>query len=204
MTVMIISRILLLALVSLQCFGLFARDTEAFDAIYARMSSSCVSMSYSFVYQDRTKVVGEGSLVSQGAAFRMQGNGLEVWCDGSTVWTLDKEAMEMVIDNVSDEALDQGNPARLFTGLKDNFSISETVASGDSMTYVLTPLKDMEIKSCIVKIADGRLQSGVFDLNGKTLTIIVSAMSFGPLQPLSAFAFDPSVLSSDYIITDLR
>ncbi|MGM9763438.1 MAG: outer membrane lipoprotein carrier protein LolA [Candidatus Cryptobacteroides sp.] len=196
--------ILLLVLSGLQCLELFARDTEAFDSLYARMSSSCVSMNYSFVYQDRTKVVGEGSLVSQGAAFRMQGNGLEVYCDGSTVWTLDKESREVVVDCVSDGSFDLSNPALLFTGLRENFTISEAIASGAVMTYVLTPVTATGIKSCIVKIADGKLHSGVFDFDGKTLAITVSAMSFGPLQPLSAFTFDPSALSSDYIITDLR
>ena len=91
-----------------------------------KVSSSLVTFDYSFTMQttkSKTKMTGSGNVKVQGNAFFMEGNGMEVWCDGSTRWTIDRFAEEALVESVS-ESYDSyaTNPALMITAVDDAFN----------------------------------------------------------------------------------
>lgn len=67
------------------------------DVIALLQSGQTVSCSYSYTLRGDVQVKGSGTAVICGAAYHISENGLDTWCDGSTVWTVDSEAREVII-----------------------------------------------------------------------------------------------------------
>lgn len=186
--------------------GGYSRDYPEFDALYDKMSASSVKMEYSYDFRQstKTKITGKAVITVQDSSYVMNGNGLEVFCDGKTVWTVDVSAKEVVIDALIPGNVDISNPARLFGMLKDCFSITESIVSSAGVTYVLVPVKPCGINACMVRISGGKLSGASFDIDGGELTVEVESMSFGEKLSADKFCFDVTDLPADYIITDLR
>lgn len=54
--------------------------------------------------------------------YHLSTDGMEIWCDGSTVWQWNKEAKEIVINNMPpDSEIDILNPSRLIANYAKNF-----------------------------------------------------------------------------------
>ena len=79
--------------------ALSAQDTKLLDKLYSDMSSSCVEMTYTYETEvSGVKAVGEGKLDVQGDMWTMTGNGIQMWCDGKTLWVADPSLKEVVIE----------------------------------------------------------------------------------------------------------
>lgn len=208
----IISAFFLFSVSLVSCFSQDAarQDVSLLDRMYSRMTDACVGMEYS--YSTRmygTKTIGSGILTVQGGYWMMKGNGLEMWCDATTVWIADVEAKEVVIENASADRSDRmANPALLFVNLSDSFKVqsSRAVNDGKSMLYVLVPTVGCDIGYCNIEIrkSDASITKGSFIMtDGNVIDIIVSSMEFHPLRP--AEDFRPSIsFDSSWIVTDLR
>ncbi len=72
----------------------FAQDTECFviDALY------------SIDVSESAKLTGNAVVVSQDGAFHMSGDGIDVYCDGTSVWTMDYKAKEVYIESLDAES----------------------------------------------------------------------------------------------------
>lgn len=186
--------------------GGYAQNYPEFDALYDKMSASSVKMEYSYVFRQssKTKITGKAVIIAQDSSYVMNGNGLEVFCDGKTVWTVDASAKEVIIDALAPGNVDISNPARLFGMLKDCFSITESVASSAGVTYVLVPVKPCGINACTVRISGGKLSGASFDIDNGELTVEIESMSFDEKLSADKFSFEVTDLPADYIITDLR
>ena len=126
-----------------------------------------------------TQVTG-GQVVVEGNAYSLEGLGLQVYSDGATRWTLDNEALEMVVENVQPDDIFT-NPAYFishYTQYRDRIQVN---ASGpDTLDVTLT--LDEENQARFV------LQDIVYaDCKGK-----------------SDFSLDGKPLPSGYVVTDLR
>ena len=68
----------------------FAKS-KTLDTFVSKVSSSLWFRSdYSFTMPTKkAKMTGNGSVKVQGTSFIVDGNGLEIWCDGKTRWTID-------------------------------------------------------------------------------------------------------------------
>ncbi len=62
-----------------------------------------VSVTFSMALSDEAVIEGKAEAVFQGNAFRMSGEGLEVWCDGNDVWTIDGRAKEVYIETLDSD-----------------------------------------------------------------------------------------------------
>ena len=60
-------------------------------------SAVCIECDYSTEVQN-TKVVGHSEIIVQDDMYSMHGNGLEIYCDGKAVWTIDDSAKEVIIE----------------------------------------------------------------------------------------------------------
>lgn len=124
--------------------------------------------------------VTDGEVCVEGNAYRMEGLGLTVVSDGSTRWTLDESAGEMVIEKVEKEDLFT-NPALFIASYKNYRDQIQVSASGEDFLDVTLTL-DEETR------ARFRLKDIVY----------------GQPQGKSDFSMDGKSLSTDVVITDLR
>ena len=62
-------------------------------------SGQRVSLRYRCSTDGLAPVELSGTLLLQGNCYRAEGNGTEIYCDGSTRWTVDREDREVYIEN---------------------------------------------------------------------------------------------------------
>jgi outer membrane lipoprotein-sorting protein len=167
-------------------------------------------MDYSFTMNSSdVKVVGNGSVKVQDSAYSMTGNGLQIICDGKTVWIIDAESKEVMIESPSqgDEAY-MDNPALLFVNLSDAFSVDGVKKNGSVSTYVMSPMVACGIKAATLSVTSDPspvISSAHFILSdGAEMDIKIKSMTFSEKKPLTSFFYDISGLDSSWVITDLR
>ena len=80
-----------------------AQNTQhaALEMLRAAISESCLTLKCTYsMYVSQTRVQGEAEVLLQGNAYTMRGNGIEVYCDGTKVWTLDQSLKEAYVEQV--------------------------------------------------------------------------------------------------------
>lgn len=194
--------------------------SKTLEAFIGKVSSSLVSFEYSFSMRSaksKAKMTGEGTVKVQDNAFMMDGNGLEVWCDGSIRWTVDRMAEEALVENVDDSAESYAtNPALMITSVDSAF---EEVSFGASKfqdkvvdASVLSPLHKGRYS---MDIAQLKLffKSGTTDLVGAEVKLNDGSVSEFTIKDLTfserldtkeSFRFDEKTLDDSYVVTDLR
>ena len=124
--------------------------------------------------------ITDGEVTLEDNAYVMEGLGLKVISNGSTRWSLDQAARELVIEHVVKEDLFT-NPALFIASYQDHLdSIQVNHAGEDSLDVTLTLDQETQAR---------------FKLTG---------IVYGPPQGKSDFSLDEKSLPSDYVITDLR
>lgn len=188
-----------------------AQNTSLLDRLYAKMSDSCLEMSYS--YDARISGVhnqGSGLLRSQGLMWEMDGNGVTMYCDSKSVWIIDPTMKEAVIEPLQEEESSQwiSNPAVMLSRMKDMFKVAESLESQDdkAVVFVLEPLNKGYIDYCnleIFKSGNSIRRATIALSDGNLIKIEVSSMTLTPKvsdeEFLPRMEFDPS-----WIVTDLR
>lgn len=183
---------------------------KVLSAFVSEMTASAAGFSYSYVIDDgRTEIMGEGTVEMQGESYIVKGNGLEIISDGMTRWTVDRQSMEAVVESCDPENPDfTVNPAVLLRHFYSAFSVSGHDRTASGYDYVLVPVSsDTDISSLELGLsADGSaLLSAVLKMkDGTVADFTVRSFAFSAPSDPGRFHFDPSSLSSDYIITDLR
>lgn len=208
----------LLSVIVLAAVSLAAdASSKSLSAFLAKVSLSQVSFEYSFVMnREGAKITGNGSVTLQDDAFRLNGNGLEMWCDGSTSWTVDRSAEEILIQPVEDSGEDfASNPALLVASLDKGFSETSGGTSkfnGKAVTTsILSPKSDV---SSMTEIALLKLyfKESTSDLVGLEVKLndgsvcVFTISGFKTAEKNSsraAFRFDEKI-PSNYVVTDLR
>ena len=92
--------------------------------------------------------VTEGKVTVEGNAFSLTGLGLKVISDGSTRWTLDETAKEILIETVEHDDIFT-NPALLISSYK-NYSDKITVHSSTASSLDVTLVLDEDMKARFV------------------------------------------------------
>ena len=185
-----------------------------------KVSSSLVSFEYSFTMRtskSSSKMTGSGDVRVQGNAFVLNGNGLEVWCDGRQRWTVDRFAEEALVETVEESAdVYVTNPALMITSVDSAF---EEASFGSSKfqgkvvdASVLSPLNkgkySMDIAQLKLYFKSGTtvLVGAEAELNdGSVSEFIIKDFSFSDrLDTKESFRFDEKTLDDSYVVTDLR
>ena len=144
------------------------------DVIGILRGKSTISCTYSYVMKGDVPIKDSGKALLFGNKYHTTANGLEIWSDGSTTWTVDKEAKEVYIAPAGE------NP----------FSHPE-----DFVRKVHNLKYDGKSMSC--SIVDK--ENGV-DLQFNANDIVLSPAT----DDDSLFTFDTSSLDKSWIVTDLR
>ena len=188
-------------------FSLPAQNTDLLSKLYATFAEHCVVMDCAFsVDSDGIPVKGECEVEVQGTSYRMTGGGLEIFCNGETVWILDPDSMEAVIEPVTNDSYSyMTNPALLFRDIDKMFSKTGSSAlSGSGMRYRLTAREACGVASAVLDIdRNAVLKRAEFTLDDDSvMTIDVKSVKAQPMKERRAFT--PGSIPSDWVVTDLR
>jgi hypothetical protein len=162
-------------------------------------------------------MTGEGNVKIQGNPFMLEGNGLEVWCDGSTRWTVDRMSEEALVEYVDDSADSYAtNPALMISAVDSAFT---EVSSGASKFQgkvadesVLSPKvkgkysMDISRLKLFFKTGTAELIGAEVKLNdGSVSEFVIKNLSYSDkTEKKESFRFDEKTLDNSYVITDLR
>ncbi len=193
--------------------------SKTLENFISKVSSSLVSFDYSFSMQSvksKTKMTGSGTVKVLGNAFRMEGDGMEVWCDGSTRWTVDRLSEEALVESVDDSYDSYAtNPALMVTAVDEAFNEESFGASkfqGKVVdASVLTPVRkgkySMDIAQLKLFFRSGtsELVGAEVKLNdGSVSEFTISGMDYSDINEKESFRFDEKTLGDSYVVTDLR
>lgn len=178
------------------------------------ISGKCVSFDYVYT-MDRSGLImsGEGSVVFQNDSFVLNGNGLEVSCDGKDRWTVDRNAHEAVVESADPENPDYFSyPVLIARDVDRVFAVESEVMSefngNEAIRVTLKPAVAFGnvISAEIFFFRDELVPCGlvlVLD-DGTEVEMAFSGFSVVSGTDRSRFSFDPDSLGEDYIVTDLR
>ena len=203
----IVSALLLCGL----CMSAAAQGTSVLGQLCAKLTSNAAVMDYSYsLAMSGVKTVGEGVLTVQDKSYVMQGNGVKIYCDASTLWVVDVAAKEVLIDDVAQGAdAYLSNPVLLFTDLDEMFVVDSPAKHGNSLMYSLVPKTKCGISSGTLTLdTAGQVpvfQSGSFVTDdGSQIDVKIKSMTFVEKKPLTFYILDLSGFDSSWMITDLR
>ena len=75
-----------------------AAQRYTLDTVAAHLRTDRISLNYSFTIAEPAPVQLSGALLAQGECYRAIGNGMEIYCNGTTRWTVDPESKEVYIE----------------------------------------------------------------------------------------------------------
>jgi hypothetical protein len=123
-----------------------AQQTQhaALERLRAAISDSCLTLECRFcMYVSNTPIQGKAEVMMQGNAYTMRGDGLEIYCDGTKVWTLDMSSKEAYVEPVADAGVNalldpssadivfdsEGNPVSASFVMQDGLKIDVEILS---------------------------------------------------------------------------
>ena len=75
-----------------------AAQQPQLSEIAAHLQTDRISLRYDCTYPEDTPVKLSGILLIQGDCYRAVGNGMEIYCDGATRWSVDPASKEVYIE----------------------------------------------------------------------------------------------------------
>ena len=192
--------------------------SKTLSAFVDKVSVSLVSFDYSFTMPTKkAKMTGEGTVKVQGDSFLVDGNGLEIWCDGKTRWTIDRISEEALVESVDDSYDSYAtNPALMIASIDNAFreeSFGSSKFGGKVVdASVLTPANkgkgSMDIAGLKLFFKSGTtiLIGAEVTLNdGSVSEFTITNLKFeGAGKSKESFRFNERTLDSSYVVTDLR
>lgn len=147
------------------------------DALRQNSAEECMCVEYEFSsVMSGVRAAGDGVIHIQGNSYHMNGNGVEIFCDGTSTWLIDEAAGEVMIESAtSKDAGYLANPVLLLMDIEKT-SISYK-AEGNKIS---------------LQLADGvQLEITIVDMKTE------GAKKTEDFRP-------PYKFDSDWIVTDLR
>lgn len=165
----------------LLCLAAFsaAGQDERTRAFLNKLADHCVSLSYSFRTRAAVPVSGEGTAILQGDCYYVNGNGMEIWCDGQTRWLVDRSAAEVVIEAVDAASTDWlTNPVAW-------------LKQGGNDSSVRLQFQGTYPCAAMLTLPDGTLAD--FSFSGWAIN-----------ETAPSFVLELQALPKSYVVTDLR
>lgn len=172
-------RFLGILLLSAFTFGAFAQGNIP---LLDKVQGHRVAFHYSYSLSQKGEAftpVTEGNVTVEGNAYILQGLGMEVVSDGTTRWTLDRDAKEALVEKVEKEDLFT-NPALFISSYRNYMDQLKVNASGEDFLDI-TLVLDQETRA----------------------RFVLGSIVFSPEKGKSDFSLEEKSLPG-YLITDLR
>lgn len=191
--------------------ALYAQEESLFDTFYQNVSSSCAEIVYSYVTRvSGINTNGQGTLLVQDGMWKVEGNGVQMYCDSASTWVIDPSSKEVVIEPASSDPSETviTNPALMLSMVHSLFTITESLPTedGKAVAYVLSPKGESTIDYLNLEIlkAGAAVRNAwiAFD-DGTLIKIEVSSMKLTPKVSDKCFRPEKS-FDTSWIVTDLR
>ena len=167
-------KILTISAILLVSLAAFAQDPVAM--LREKLEKGRVTLDYKYDINGNVPFGGSGTATIQGNCYHSSGNGLEIWCNGTTKWTLDSEAKEVYVENAE--------------GMDELQNIVESYLA--HMTDVKT-------------VADGLSGVFTNPSDGTKINIRISGIKYAPASGgKKDFTFNTVKLDDSWFVTDLR
>ena len=176
---------------------------KVLDAVSAKFKTyKTVQAAFTYKVENATgKVMSTktGTILMKGTSYKIMFNGLEVFCNGTTVWSYDKAAKEVTVNNL-DVSGGGITPQKLFSNFydKDFYSLlkGESKVAGKTVQEIqMTPVDKSKTFHSVVLLIDKAAQSiystKVMEKNGNRYSYTVSAMKTNIPATDAMFVFDP-------------
>ena len=175
--------------------------------------------SYRVIYQrelsnakGKTQSTQKGELTIQGKQFRIISPDQEIFCNGTTIWNLDRNAQEVNVYEYEPEE-DELNPTRIFSAYRKGYkyAFAGEVTDGKTVCQVINlepedPKKDISQIRVVINKADKTIRRWILTQRGANtrITFTVSKLIANP-KGLNAesFSFDKKRFPKVKVI-DLR
>ncbi len=119
------------------------------SGMMSAQNNLCVTLDVDFSVNvsGDTDMTGKALLTFQDNAFTMSGNGIEAYCDGDTVWTLDLIGKEVYIESVTpDSQLYMRDLAPQLSALEDGGETSFVAPEGQKVHIKINSIKKSDRK----------------------------------------------------------
>lgn len=202
----LISRIFILPAACLVSLSAAAQSDPVGD-FAAQVAESRITFDYSYVMKNpKLSIQGNGGVIAQDDCYYLEGNGLKVWSDGRSVWTMDEDAGEVVIEPAESANGLSVNPVILVMNVDRIFTWDEGRPSNfggkSCKVYSLIPVVKTGFKDVKFYMSGSNLIGVALETEGASLTFTISNLNFQDYGDVSTF--NPGTFSSDCIVTDLR
>ncbi len=173
-----------------------------------RVASSRLIMDYSFVMEGgAVRVVGDGNVTVQGSCYFLEGDGVRVWCDGTSVWTMDMGAEEVVIESADSGNGLSANPILIVIRIGDSFTWDaggkRTQYAGKPCTaFTLKPKGKSDFQEVELYLSQDALVGAVLRMGQFLLRFTINSCEFLPCGEVDMFT--PPAFSPNAVVTDLR
>ena len=166
-----------LAILLLAFCGAFAA-AQAPDAmaLKALVDSNRVNFKYTLSAKDRPQIATSGTVVLDGPCYHLSTKGADIWCDGTTKWTVDSEAKEVYIESSEGTREFLTNPTAYLDKV-EGLKVTDKQVSG----VYNEPTQGAAVAFKLTSIKSSPLTGGTAE-----------------------FFFDTSALGQEWVITDLR
>ncbi|MGM9734933.1 MAG: outer membrane lipoprotein carrier protein LolA [Candidatus Cryptobacteroides sp.] len=204
--------LLTLAISLVASFPALSQDVrdDLFRAFAHKVSTSFTTVSYKYDSKvSSVSISGEGTLEIQGLCYRNVTSGIEIWCDGVSLWTADTQAREMVIESVGDGYSPFADPVLLLMDIEESFSVSSVRKTGDGLhEYHLLPVMSCGVKECVICLSGSTsdplpVNGRIYNNDGSTVNIIFTSVSISSAT-MPESHFRPSGMGNGWVVTDLR
>lgn len=138
-----------------------------------------------------------GQIYMKGKAFKIAMNGIEVYCDGKTIWSYSPQKKEVQINDY-EESQETFSPTKIFSVYKEGYSYQikeKKTVQGKNVTVIeLAPMNHkVSFFKIDVGIQDGSndlLESKVYEKSGVRYIYKINKMNTENTLPDSLFIFD--------------
>ena len=160
------------------------------DEVTAKMKAyKTMKLEFSYSMINKSQKINEsfkGSLLSKGDKFKLNISGQQIFCDGKTTWTYQKDANEVSISEVSGDD-DATTPTKFMTTYGNNYKSKLISDKGNLQVIEMSPVKGRKKLSKVDLTLDKETKQvksmQVFDKNGAVFTYNIE--SFITNQPIA-------------------
>lgn len=130
-----------------------AQQTQhaALERLRAAISDSCLTLKCTYsMYVSQTRIQGEAEVMLQRNTYTVRGNGVELYCDGAKVWTVDPSLKEVYVEAVANSdingLLDPKSADIVFDADGNPVSATFVMNDGLKVELVITSVNKSKIK----------------------------------------------------------
>lgn len=214
-------RLFLISILSVFAISGFAQQDAKAKEILEKVTKTTQSLAsleakFSFEMNNTAEKIQEksaGTIILKNTKYKLNipQMGLQITCDGKTIWTYMLNSNEVSIANLDEETDDLMDPSKIFTIYERGFNykfLSETVEGGVPVYNIdLTPQKaGGDIQKIKIMIDKQKMLIRGADMTGKDgnkYNVLVSELKTDGVYKDSDFVFDPKKYK-DIEIVDMR